>query len=207
MDNFLNSIINSSSNYIKNLQYLGDSDNKTLDDIFLLNIIIKVNLWGELHKISDNNVASLKKLMYLIINSNCKLDRIKNTLTDYKYSSVNSPDWNNALRKNTNVYIPVYSTLYNMEIPTKLSRRFENKSFTVEVGSEGIGIHKQSVIYPEWLGEISVLYQYDTFSEKWELLNLNLFTKESIIMDRIPQFKYTYTGSNIGARHLKLQYE
>ena len=44
MDNFLNSIINSSSNYIKNLQYLGDSDNKTLDDIFLLNIIIKVNL-------------------------------------------------------------------------------------------------------------------------------------------------------------------
>ena len=30
--------------------------------------------------------------MYLIINSNCKLDRIKNTLTDYKYSSVNSPD-------------------------------------------------------------------------------------------------------------------
>ena len=52
-------------------------------------------------------------------------------------SNVNSPDWRNASR-NVNIYIPIYSTLNDMENPTKLSRKLIG-NFTVEVGSKVLG--------------------------------------------------------------------
>jgi hypothetical protein len=86
MEAIANAFLNSAKSYLNRLQYLGDVDDKTLNDLsfyLVLNDLLNKADWFELHEI--NKLKIMNKIEQ-IVRSNPKLERI---VYDFRNMPVN----------------------------------------------------------------------------------------------------------------------
>ena len=118
MDKYYTSIVKSSHDYLRNLQYLAREDSKTLNDLFDLNIIYMVYEWSNWFKVSELDKIKLQKKMSLMLGCNSKLTMIDTTPHEY-YKNVNIPQnaWTwQRIYDNLNVVI-INKDNINPEVP------------------------------------------------------------------------------------------
>ena len=84
MDKYINSIITSSNNYITNLTYLANNDSKVLNDLFNLQILLKIWDWLDWLEYSEEDKIKIEKHINKIIWGNPKLEYVVNDFNYYK---------------------------------------------------------------------------------------------------------------------------
>ena len=89
MDQFFTSFVNSTEDYLTNLQYLGAQKPKTLDNLFKLQILLEVFRWMDWQEYSEYDKEQVKKRIDFLILQDPLLENIAITNTYYK--NVNSP--------------------------------------------------------------------------------------------------------------------
>lgn len=89
-ERYINSIINSTSKYLYDLQYLAKSNPKDTKDIMLLDIVHNVYAWAGWFEVSEENKIKLQKVMETIIWNNSNLVLPEVTYEEY-YFNVNIP--------------------------------------------------------------------------------------------------------------------
>ena len=90
MDRYFESLVESSNNYLNNLQYLAKEDKKTLSDLFDLQILLNTYNWVVWQSVSESDKIKIEKLIETIILRNPKLEFVK-TSADTYYKNVNTP--------------------------------------------------------------------------------------------------------------------
>lgn len=89
MDKYSNLIVDSTTKYLYNLQYLGNNDNKTLNHLIDLQILNKIIDWMKWMKYTETSIGKLEKIIYNIVNSNGDLVYFQD-ITNKSYKNVNN---------------------------------------------------------------------------------------------------------------------
>lgn len=88
MDKYKNSIISSTDNYINDLQYLAKDDSKLLNDLFDLNILLKIWDWMDWTEYSESDKTKVEIKINDIIWKNPNLELA--TIEFKYYKNVNT---------------------------------------------------------------------------------------------------------------------
>lgn len=89
-EKYANSIIDSTTNYVNTLQYLGTDRKKNLRDIHTLGIICNIYNWADWYEISETYKIKMQKLMDCIIMRNSELV-LPTVIANTYYSNVSLP--------------------------------------------------------------------------------------------------------------------
>lgn len=95
MDKYINSIITSTGNYISELEYLAKDNHKVLNDLFDLQILLKIWDWLDWMEYSELDKIKVEKYINKLIIANPNLEYVVNDFTYYKNvnTSQNIWDW------------------------------------------------------------------------------------------------------------------
>ena len=88
MDKYIDSVVSSSVDYLYNLEYLAKNDEKTLTDLFNLQILLSVWDWMDWVEYSEKDKITIENKINDVIWKNPNLEYVVN---DFKYySNVNT---------------------------------------------------------------------------------------------------------------------
>lgn len=113
-----------------------------------------------------------------------------------------------TITKTINGVYPVYGTTSNITTLTKRPLQTMNQNITISLVNES-GSDKQKVLIPQNWSNIVKLYQFNTFSQVYDEINLNTFTKTATSYfvnsnaSNVNYWLYEHNGSGIGSRTLR----
>lgn len=98
--------------------------------------------------------------------------------------------------------IVFYATTINIDTLTLQAAQVPGTPIVITMASENGGAGKQTLNIPLLWGIVKLLYQYNTITSTWALIDKSSFDESIITVGSVSYRSYVYNGPTIGSRQL-----